>query len=396
MHTGEPFLGNNRFAVALILFAMLFVALPAQAQVPQYAVLFDFAQTTEGSYPDTPLILDSRRNLFGAAAYGGADALGVVFKLAPDSLEHAIYSFKGGTDGALPVGLMLANDGNFYGTTYFGGDGAGGNYGTVFKLSPKGSEQVLYAFTGQTDGSNPLAGLVMDSQGNLYGTLYFGSDRACGTCGAVFKVTPDGTETVFHNFPASSEDGRELVGGLAIDSAGNLYGTTLSGGSYNLGAIFELTPDGTESILYNFTNETGGPSINNTLILDQSGNLYGTATQLFSYGSVYKFAPSTSTLTTLYTFGKLSNGAYPEGPLSLDSQGNLYGTTIAAVKGSGYNGTVFKITAPGKLTTLHRFKSNEIGQTPSEGVTVGAEGTLYGTAATTAEDGAGIVFSIMP
>jgi uncharacterized repeat protein (TIGR03803 family) len=154
------------------------------------------------------------------------------------------------------------SQGNFYGTTSFGGGGdafggcgiATGGCGTVFKLTPAGTETVLYTFAGGTDGGTPESGLVMDAQGNLYGTTYQGGAVTCG-CGTVFKVTPGGTESVLHTFTGGA-DGVKPHGTLIRDSKGNLYGTTFYGGNPNVfygpGTVFEVTPEGSELILYNF------------------------------------------------------------------------------------------------------------------------------------------------
>lgn len=375
------------------LLAILAIALPARAQLK---VLHSF-NGADGSEPSSPLILDSRGNLYGTTVDGGDAQQGTVFKLAPDGTESVVYSFHG-SDGSWPVGLILARDGNFYGATRLGGPGGFEGNGTVFKLTPEGVETVLYSFSGQADGREPMAGVVMDAQGNLYGTTYYGGDAACGSCGVVFKVAPDGTETVVHAFTGKG-DGANSTAGLVFDGAGNLYGTTTYGGKKGWGMIFELAPDGTETILYNFVNTGDGANPDNTLVFDQQGNLYGTTVPLLSsptpYGTVFKFTPSSGTLTTLYAFGDGNNGAYPYGPLTLDGHASLYGTTFEGLNGHSYHGTVFRLTPKGKLKTLHHFERKK-GTHPNQGVTIGPQGTLYGTNSTGGLYGSGTVFSLMP
>ena len=162
MIANQPIRTCRTLAPTLLL-AILALALPARAQV---TVLYSFSGA-DGSEPSSPLILDAQGNLYGATAAGGVEQQGAVFKLAPDGTESVIYSFHGGSDGSWPVGLILAGDGNFYGTTRLGGTPRSEGQGTVFKLTPQGEETVLYVFTGQADGGEPMAGVVMDAQGNL-------------------------------------------------------------------------------------------------------------------------------------------------------------------------------------------------------------------------------------
>jgi uncharacterized repeat protein (TIGR03803 family) len=161
----------------------------------------------------------------------------VVFRLSPSGSETVLYSFTGGADGANPsAGLVRDAAGNLYGTTFLGGvesGSCGGSCGVVFKLSPTGSETVLHSFTGGADGANPSAGLIQDAAGNLYGTTFLGgveSDSCGGSCGVVFKLSPTGSETVLHSFTGGA-DGAGPYAGLIQDAAGNLYGTTSEGGA---------------------------------------------------------------------------------------------------------------------------------------------------------------------
>lgn len=178
---------------------------------------------------------------------------------------------------------MRDSQGNLYGTTELGGDmnGCGTlGCGVVFRVSPSGSQTVLYRFTGGTDGSQPAGGLVRDSAGNLYGTTGLGGDLSFEPpygCGVIFKVSASGVETVLHNFTGEPTDGWNPIAGVVRDSTGNLYGTTYRGGTYGLGTVYKLDASAKESLLYSFDGESDGSYPNAGVILDAAGNLYGAA-----------------------------------------------------------------------------------------------------------------------
>ncbi|MGH9206790.1 MAG: choice-of-anchor tandem repeat GloVer-containing protein, partial [Acidimicrobiales bacterium] len=295
---------------------------------------------------------DSSGNLYGTTGSGGASNDGVVFKLTPGGTETVLHSFAGGaSDGSLPAaGLIADSSGNLYGTT---SEGGASNNGVVFKLSPDGTETVLHTFAGgSSDGANPRAGLIADSSGNLYGTT--GSGGASND-GVVFKLTPGGTETVLHTFMGGG-DGAFPLAGLIADSSGNLYGTTESGGGtgciagFGCGTVFKLSPGGTETVLYSFK---GGPSDGAQpfagLYADSSGNLYGTTSGggASRWGTVFKLSPGGT--ETVYSFTGGSDGGQPVAGLIADSSGNLYGTIEhgGAPGCSGGCGVVFKLTGTG-------------------------------------------------
>ncbi len=311
---------------------------------------------TDGDGPAAGLVFDRDGNLYGTTAAGGAYDEGVVFKLKPNPdgtwTESVLYSFTGGADGAGPIaGLIFDAACNLYGTTRVGG--ADGD-GMVFKLAlnPDGSwtESVLHSFTG-ADGMYAWAGLVFDRDGNLYGTTEGGG--AYGS-GVVFRLrpSPDGswTETLLHSFTGGA-DGSAPTGGLIFDATGNLYGTAQFGGypsPYDNGVVFKLkpSPDGTwtESVLYTFTGgraDGGDPTAG--LIFDAAGNLYGTTYSggAYNYGVVFKLKPNPGgwSETILHTFG--GYGKYPYlAPVIFDGKGNLYGTTV---NGNPDYGLVFEI-----------------------------------------------------
>jgi uncharacterized repeat protein (TIGR03803 family) len=198
-----------------------------------------------------------------------------VFKIAPNGTETVLYNFFYGahcSDGELPHdGLIMDPSGNLYGTATYGGDAAG--QGVVFKLAADGTEKILYDFQGSpNDGQYPYGGLLMDKSGNFYGTTVAGGPDNDGT---IFKLAPDGTETVLHSFTNSASDGNEPMGSLVADKAGNLYGTTSIGGSDDLGTVFTLGSNGF-ALLHSFTDSAGdGAHPNPGLIMDKAGNLYG-------------------------------------------------------------------------------------------------------------------------
>jgi uncharacterized repeat protein (TIGR03803 family) len=227
---------------------------------------------TGSSEPYTGVIQGSDGNLYGTTGANGASDDGTVFKITAGGTETVLHTFpKTGTDGQIPyAGLIEGSDGNFYGTTYFGGSNG---FGTVFKVTPSGTETVLYSFAGGTDGEHPYAGVIQGSDGNFYGTTYQGGASGYGT---VFKVTPSGTETVLYSFTGGSGDGANPEAGLTQGSDGNFYGNTYIGGASNLGTVFELTASGTETILHAFTGgSSDGANPTANLVQGIDGNLYG-------------------------------------------------------------------------------------------------------------------------
>ena len=246
----------------------------------------------DGANPLAGLTMDAAGNIFGTTEYGGSSGgpcssagCGTMYKITPAGVETILYSFTGGADGGWPVNVSLVADsaGNLYGTAGAGGAltcGNGAGCGVVFKIDPTGKETVLYAFTGGASGVNPYAGLVRDSQGNLYGTTNWGG--ACeisSGCGVVFKVDPSGNETVLHAF-SYTESGAGVNSSLVRDSAGNLYGTTFYGGSSTLtdGSVFEVSSQGVYTLLHAFDQKDGiWPQAG--LLRDSAGKLYGATSQ---------------------------------------------------------------------------------------------------------------------
>jgi uncharacterized repeat protein (TIGR03803 family) len=386
-------------------------------------VLYSFLGSPDAATPEAALMMDISGNLYGTTWGGGSGGNGAVFMLAPTAshgyTESVLHSFVGAPDGTRPVAeLVMDRSGNLYGTTLSGG-GINTDKGTVFKLSPAGGggyiETVLHSFNGigfgpGSDGGNPEAGLLLDSVGSLYGTTAEGDiDNA----GVVFQLSPGAggiyTETVLYGFNytfSGFNDGGEPIAGLIVDSAGNLFGTTAGAGSAFAGAgtVFKLAPGGgnySESILYNFTGlgDGGGPRA--ALIMDGAGNLYSTtgAGGTFDYGTVFKLSSNTSggyDESVLYSFTGGNDGAGPWGGLITDSAGNLFGTTFAG--GAHNQGVVFKLSpaAGGGYTesVLYSFTGGNDGGNPEAGLIFDSAGNLCGTTANGGNSNNGVVFKI--
>jgi uncharacterized repeat protein (TIGR03803 family) len=329
---------------------------------------------TDGYEPLSSVILDTAGNLYGTTQFGGPGicylggyyaTCGTVYELKPNPgggwTEEILHDFNTAGDGIEPWGgLIFDASGNLYGTTTSGG--AYSYYGTVFELSPQpdGSwiETILHSFNSNgVDGWNPSSGLTFDAQGNLYGTTIAGGANDAGT---VYELTPAAggawTESVLHSFADNGNDGYNPDAGVVLDAAGNLYGATVFGGPTNSsgnGIIFELSPQTggswTESIVHSFNgNQAGGGQPIGSLIIDASGNLYGTASVGGSHesGTVFELIQKANGSWTEKLFHNFTDtggdGASPYGGLIFDSSGNLYGTTRSG--GAHNGGTVFEIT----------------------------------------------------
>src|SRR5271166_1965825 len=329
--------------------------------------LYSFAGGTDGANPQARVIVGPDGALYGTTQYGGA-GYGTVFRLSPQPTacktalcpwkETVIYRFAGGTDGDNPFSeVVFDQSGSLYGTTAQGGTGScdtSYTCGVVFELTPSNgswTESVLYRFTGGSDGGAPAAGLIFDSAGNLYGTATVGGLNNQGT---VFQLTPEGSgwaENVLHSFMGT--DGYQPESSLIFDQQGNLYGTTIYGGStYGSspggGVAFELMPSGgkwTETLLYSFGAQDGdGINPYDRLLMDANGNLYGTASAggLDGIGNIFKLTNSGGewAAAVLHNFTDGSDGAHPFGGLIFDAKGNLYGTTDSG--GTDGFGVVFE------------------------------------------------------
>ncbi len=380
-------------ALASVLVSAVITIQSAQAQT--FTSLYSFDKT-DGASPKAGLVEATNGDLYGTTYLGGADNDGTVFKITPSGTLTTLYSFAGyPTDGGNPdAGLVLATNGDLYGTTY---EGEASDAGAIFKITPGGKVTMLYSFCSQincTDGYFPYAGLVQATNGYFYGTTYEGGANNQGT---VFRIiTPSDTLKTLYSFDntTNATDGVEPYAGLVEATDGNFYGTTYGGGSYLYGTVFKITANGTLTTLHSFDVTDGYFPIAG-LIQATNGYFYGTtfAGGANDDGTVFKITPS-GTLTTLHSFD-VTDGAYPWAGLVQATDGNLYGTTYGG--GANGQGTVFKITPNGTLTTLYDFCSQSgctDGYEPVAELVQGTNGTLYGTTEEGGVNGEGTVFSL--
>ncbi len=352
--------------------ALGFLSVAPAAHAQKYTVLHTFEGGNDGVGPGARLLRDSAGNLYGTTDSGGAFNGGTVFKIDAKNVETVLYSFTNGKDGGFPsAGVVRDSEGNLYGTTDIGN-------GNIFKIDAAGHETTLYEFKGSPDGFDPNTGVVRGSDGNLYGATIGG-----GTFdnGAVFKLDSSGIETVLYSF-AGGSDGESPGSGVIRDAAGNLYGSTVNGGGSGAcpngcGTVFKLDKNGIETVLHTFSG-SDGQSPTGPLTRDTKGNIYGTTESggAFGNGTVYKLDKA-GTETVLYSFPS-GGQIIPIGGVIRDAAGNLYGTT--ELGGAFHGGSVFKLNTAGKLTTVYSFQAKSDGALPFSGVIQDAAGNLYGTA----------------
>ena len=402
----------------------------AVAASSSYLVLHAFSGGLDGSQPQADLTMDSDGNLYGTTVFGGAGhcsdyeygGCGVVFRMKHTNqgwIEEAIYSFQGKSDGQCPsAGVVLDSAGNVYGTTSWGG--AQNGTGTVFELSPTQKRlwtiKVLYTFAGGSPNSN----LVLDKAGNLYGTTG-AFDRSASI---LFQLSPNPngswTETTLHTF-SGAPDGWATTGNLVLDENGNIYGSTQFGGmagcntgkSYaGCGTVYQVSPGTsgwTESILYNFAlGRAVGRSPSGGLLIDSIGSLYGSTSQGGNgIGEVFRLAPSKKggwQESVLYRFfgGYLGpDGEFPIGRLAMNDK-----EIVGATSQGGRNGlgTVFRVQLSGagpRERVLYTFANGSNGSHPKAGVILGSNGAVYGTTysgggGTICSGGCGVVYEIKP
>jgi len=382
----------RRISSAVVAGTVLVMGATAWAQGPTYTkkVIYSFAGGSDGADPLAGLVRDAASNLYGTTYAGGDYGSGTVFKLDTTGKEAVLHSFSGGPDGGYPyAGLILDAAGNLYGTADAGG---AHNYGVVFEVPAGGAEGVLYSFTGTGgDGAAPLAGLVRDAAGNLYGTTASGGASGLGT---VFKVSAGGAETALHSFRGGS-DGEYPYASVIRDAAGNLYGTTFASGASGLGTVFKIDTQGYETVLYSFRGGADGEYPSAGLVRDAAGNLYGTTNSGGSSGGgiVFKIS-SAGKETVLHSFKGGKDGEYPYASVIRDAAGNLYGTTYGG--GASGWGTVFEIDPTGKETVLYSFAGAADGASPEGGLVQDTAGHLYGTTKYGGAFGAGTVFELSP
>ena len=415
-------------AVAALLAAFLLVFAATQSHAQTFTVIHNFTGGPDGGDPFGVIAIDRAGNLYGSSDGGANNGTGVVFKLA-----HArsgwvftpLHTFSL-AEGAGPVGVTLGPDGNVYGATARSGAGGscnGAGCGSVFKISPQPTRcasvlcpwvaTILYRFAGGAAGGNPSSGVTLDSSGNVYGVAPYGyTGGFClsdGGCGLVYQVThPSGQwlENVLYDF-TWGDDGAFPEGILAVDSAGNLFGSTSAGGTNGNGTLFQLTPSGSGwsfNTLYSFGFCCDVGVYGSTgLILDASGTLYGMTPHggipncQAGCGVVFSLTPANGSwvYNELYRFTGLNGDGNPLAPLAMDAAGNLYGTTQGV---GSIPGTVFKLTPSSGSWTyslLHQFSGPD-GYSPRSNVVIDANGNLYGTTYGGGSRGDGTVWEITP
>ncbi len=402
---------NSTLSIGMVLTVvtvhLLMMSSPAAAQTE--TVLYSFTTTgSAGSLPNLSVVFDSAGNLYGTTSEA-------VFKLIPNAdgswASRTLHIFRGIPDGSFPSGgLILDAAGNIYGLTNGGGRGGVGTaYELVRSANGQYTEKILHHFGQHADGKYPFGALTADAAGNLYGTTQSGGINNTGT---VFELIPTAegpwTEKVLYNF-ALSGDGANPMVGVIFDSAGNLYGTTGTGGISDGGTAYELSPqsDGswTETTLLSFSH---GSEPDGSLTLDKSGNLYGATIYggAHNVGVVYKLSPQTNgswTETVLHSFNADgTDGFNAFTGLIFDTAGNLYGATMSGGvhQGLNGNGTIFELTpqADGTWTESMLFSFNRTdGEGPQWGSLVfDASGNLYGASKTGGANSDGTVFKLTP
>jgi len=384
---------DKRFSFKMAWAVLLLCAVTMIASSPKTVTSLVSFNETNGAFPEGALIQGTDGDLYGTTVDGGINSVGTIFKMTTGGTLTSLHSFDT-TDGSTVYGgLVQATNGNFYGTTYAGGaNGAG----TVFQFTPGGTLTTLHSFDG-TDGSGPRGGVIEAGDGDLYGTTEHGGANDDGT---IFKITLAGTLTTLHNFDAT--DGLSPIAGVIQATDGSFYGTTAGGGASSActvqyagcGTVFKITQRGTLTTLHSFIGSDGAwPTAG--LVQSSDGDFYGATSDgggnnLNRDGTAFKIT-SAGSLTTLYTFHVHGNGAFPIGGLVEATDKSVYGTTESS--GGGAAGTIYQIDSAGALTTIHSFNGAD-GFNPLAAMVQDTDGNLYGTTNGGGAHGLGTVFSL--
>jgi uncharacterized repeat protein (TIGR03803 family) len=388
----------------VLVFAAIFLFLASLSQPSEsqtYKVIHTFtAKGADGATPFGGPVLDRLGNLYGSTYTGGLYGAGSVYELSPHGTGWkytSLYSFTGEADGDGPAfGALARHNGALYGTTE-----GGGYFGVAFKVGPCKKtcpEKVRHSFGQGTDGQEPVGGVVFDDAGNFYGTTLLGGAYGNGT---VYEITPAGVESVIYSFTGGN-DAVNPAAGVTLDAKGNLYGTASFGGANGVGAVYELSPSAsgwTETVLYNFQGLDDGQNPVGGVIVDKAGNIYGGTFDggVNGGGTVYELSPSGGgwTFSTLYSFVGGYGGPYNK--LAIDTKGNLYGATEG--EGAKGYGLVFKLTPANgnwEFTDLYDFPNGNKGGQPYGGVAVDKQGNIFGTTNLGGKDNQGVIFEITP
>ncbi len=402
----------GRIAVVSAIALLMMLATASIADAQSYHVIYNFSGCFDGNLPSNTLLLDKAGSLYGTTVEGGAGCgvggLGVAFQLRHSGngwVYSTMHAFTGGNqDGGAPYsygGLAVGPDGGYYGTTSLGGVA---NAGVVFRLHPRAqgvcrtvacprwAEDIVHQFAGSPDGEEPLGSVAFDAAGNIYGTTVHGGP----VLGAAYMISPVGngwTENVLTGVEG------DPLGSLVMDHSGNLYGITFSGGSIGRGTVFELMPTQAGwmmNVLHTFLGGDDGQNPFGGLVFDAQGNIFGSTTQGGSGrgGTIFELSPGDNgwTFNTIYS---LAGTDGPTSALTRDAAGNLYGTTTG--DGIFEQGSVFKLSHSDNgwsLTDLYDFSGGSDGRGALGGVTMDANGNLYGTTAFGGTSDVGVVWEI--
>ena len=357
---------------------MLALSAANAAQVPI------FQTVCPASDAGSSLVVAADGNLYGTTRYGGSNDMGTVFRLAPTGTNQVIYSFSGGSDGANPMASLVVGPGGFlYGAAQYGG---ASNAGTIFIITTNGVFILLHSFNGNSDGAEPVAGMVLGNDANLYGTASRGGALGNGT---VFQMA-SGNFAVLHNFDGTN--GCEPAAALVQGTDGAFYGTTSRGGPADSGVVFSITATGVFSNIYNFTGAEGAYP-QGALVQGADHLFYGTTPcGGGGFGSVYRITPG-GAYTTLYSATNEDVISTPLGGVAFGADGKLYGT--AAFGGAEGFGSVFDLTTNGNPTALYSFGGSDDGANPAGGLALAGGSVFYGVSSGSGMAGAGTDFRLI-
>lgn len=356
------------------------------------SLLHSFTGSPDGANPFATIVSDSSGNLFSTVSAGGANGDGAIYEIPSGTTAPLLfYSFTGGTNGGAPnAGVVFDTDGDMFGTTSTGG---ADNDGTVWEVVAGDTvAQTLYSFTGGTDGATPAGNIVMDTKGDLIGTTVAGGSFNDGTVWAI----PVGTTSALglHQFSGGA-DGAISYSGVTLDANGDIFGVAFAGGAHRDGTVFEISTTGAYSVLHAFAGKTDGSKPAGQLVFDNNGNLWGTTSAggANNDGTIFEIS-SAGTFSTVLAFSGAANGAEPIAGLVKDASGNLFGSTF--IGGQRNDGTLFEIPAgTTQVDTLFSFSGGN-GARPYSSLYVDDAGNLWGTTAVGGADNGGEIFALQP